>query len=484
MTGKTYAFLHRLYEASTLRIRIGDSLSEPIRLQRGLRQGCPLSPILFSIFINDILPEKPNREYPWDPTVECLLYADDLCLFARTPHRLQQLMDAVSVWTLRWHMTVGVNKCGVMRFPKHSHSRRRKELLRKDRIYREEMVPSEELSDTSANDAWEDELSDTSVSDPWDPREDERARTWLLQGQAIPVVDHYTYLGLEITPSLDRTVMITKRANAANRMLWLLRPLLVNQSIPLPIRADIVRTKLLPCCTYGAEVWGGVKDDCQMELVMQRAMELLVKGKVTRNTCPHILAIELDITPVYTLALEKRTRIITCGHHMSRVLHDLLLTINTFGTYAQTPIKGVLRVGGSAFYALSQKQLQDEASSQKRSREGGEVQKRQRLQQLATAKEKRIATVKEGDFFLDFCTTKQDQKSIGAFRWFGTLLASDAKALKEYILNGKPWNRCYLDAWYQHPELARGFSVLLRMRTYTWMPLGCHLDAAQPPLDR
>ena len=91
------------------------------------------------------------------------------------------------------------------------------------------------------------------------------------------------------------------------------------------------------------------------------------------------------------------------------------------------------------------------------------------LQQLATAKEKRIATVKEGDFFLDFCTTKQDQKSIGAFRWFGTLLASDAKALKEYILNGKPWNRCYLDAWYQHPELARGFSVLLRMRTYTWV---------------
>ena len=89
--------------------------------------------------------------------------------------------------------------------------------------------------------------------------------------------------------------------------------------------------------------------------------------------------------------------------------------------------------------------------------------------QLATAKEKRIATVKEGDFFLDFCTTKQDQKSIGAFRWFGTLLASDAKALKEYILNGKPWNRCYLDAWYQHPELARGFSVLLRMRTYTWV---------------
>lgn len=90
-------------------------------------------------------------------------------------------------------------------------------------------------------------------------------------------------------------------------------------------------------------------------------------------------------------------------------------------------------------------------------------------EQLATAKEKRIATVKEGDFFLDFCTTKQDQKSIGAFRWFGTLLASDAKALKEYILNGKPWNRCYLDAWYHHPELARGFSVILRMRTYTWV---------------
>ena len=36
-------------------------------------------------------------------------------------------------------------------------------------------------------------------------------------------------------------------------------------------------------------------------------------------------------------------------------------------------------------------------------------------------------------------------------------------------LNGKSWNRCYLDACYHHPELARGFSVLLRMRTYTWV---------------
>ena len=105
------------------------------------------------------------------------------------------------------------------------------------------------------------------------------------------------------------------------------------------------------------------------------------------------------------------------------------------------------------------------------------MQKRQRLQQLATAKEKRIATVKEGDFFLDFCTTKQHQKSIG------TLLttnasnasnASDAKALTP--------QRQALESL-----LPRRMVPASRTRARLQRPpphAHVHLGAAQPPLDR
>lgn len=57
VTGRTYSFIETLYSRSVMQIRVGESLSEPVELKRGLRQGCPMSPILFSIYINDILPE-------------------------------------------------------------------------------------------------------------------------------------------------------------------------------------------------------------------------------------------------------------------------------------------------------------------------------------------------------------------------------------------------------------------------------------------
>ncbi|KAH6597989.1 hypothetical protein BASA50_004061, partial [Batrachochytrium salamandrivorans] len=49
------AFLKALYTSSSARARAGSLLSDPFPVQRGVRQGCPLSGLLFNLFINDIL---------------------------------------------------------------------------------------------------------------------------------------------------------------------------------------------------------------------------------------------------------------------------------------------------------------------------------------------------------------------------------------------------------------------------------------------
>ncbi|KAH6591874.1 hypothetical protein BASA50_008474 [Batrachochytrium salamandrivorans] len=51
----TMNFLSALYSTSNARIRSGSLLSDPFPVQRGVRQGCPLSGLLFNVFINDIL---------------------------------------------------------------------------------------------------------------------------------------------------------------------------------------------------------------------------------------------------------------------------------------------------------------------------------------------------------------------------------------------------------------------------------------------
>ncbi|KAH9263389.1 hypothetical protein BASA83_013221 [Batrachochytrium salamandrivorans] len=52
---RTLAFLKALYISSSARARAGSLLSDPFPVQRGVRQGCPLSGLLFNLFTNDIL---------------------------------------------------------------------------------------------------------------------------------------------------------------------------------------------------------------------------------------------------------------------------------------------------------------------------------------------------------------------------------------------------------------------------------------------
>ncbi|KAH9276206.1 hypothetical protein BASA83_001480 [Batrachochytrium salamandrivorans] len=52
---RTPAFLKALYTSSSARARAGSLLSDPFPVQKGVRQGCPLSGLLFNLFINDIL---------------------------------------------------------------------------------------------------------------------------------------------------------------------------------------------------------------------------------------------------------------------------------------------------------------------------------------------------------------------------------------------------------------------------------------------
>ena len=55
ITGPTLRFIEGLYRTSSMRLRFpGGGLSDAFALLRGVRQGCPLSAILFDIFIDTL----------------------------------------------------------------------------------------------------------------------------------------------------------------------------------------------------------------------------------------------------------------------------------------------------------------------------------------------------------------------------------------------------------------------------------------------
>jgi len=87
---------------------------------RGVKQGCPLSPLRFSLYINDVdcLARDMRGAVTGvaDVRVTHMLYADDLSLTANEPDQLQMMLDRLSAYALRKGLNVNTSKSEVLHF--------------------------------------------------------------------------------------------------------------------------------------------------------------------------------------------------------------------------------------------------------------------------------------------------------------------------------------------------------------------------------
>jgi hypothetical protein len=101
------AFIRGLYGRSTIRVRLGHragaAFTAPFALLRGLPQGCPLSCILFNIFINDLFDRLPYGGVdipcsgPGTLSIPSLLFADNALGLAPSLPALGELCDHIAV---------------------------------------------------------------------------------------------------------------------------------------------------------------------------------------------------------------------------------------------------------------------------------------------------------------------------------------------------------------------------------------------------
>ncbi|KAH9245240.1 hypothetical protein BASA81_017290 [Batrachochytrium salamandrivorans] len=82
---RTLAFLKALYTSSSARARAGSLLSDPFPVQRGVRQGCPLSGLLFNCSSTTFsMVSHPSQSLDYRETrtpIRGLMYADDVAVF-------------------------------------------------------------------------------------------------------------------------------------------------------------------------------------------------------------------------------------------------------------------------------------------------------------------------------------------------------------------------------------------------------------------
>ena len=105
-----------IYSNSTVAVRTGkDSFTSAILQNRGVKQGCPLSPILFNIVLEGLLKHLNTSKAGYTLagyTINSLAYADDLCVMAKSKDDTQGLLDWCKEFTEWAGLTINVKKCG------------------------------------------------------------------------------------------------------------------------------------------------------------------------------------------------------------------------------------------------------------------------------------------------------------------------------------------------------------------------------------
>ena len=189
---------------------------------QGLRQGCVLSPTLFSIVINEIATSVANEGkhgiqlLPGLIELFILLFADDLALLSCSPHGLQVQLDCVHRLCMELGLKINTEKSKIMVFRKGGFLGRYEQ--------------------------------------------------WSIDGNQLEVVNKYVYLGFTFTTSMSLQESAKQLALKGKRALF--DVLRLHSRLEQMTRKKIFDSKIQPILLYSSEVWGVlVKDNNPTESV-------------------------------------------------------------------------------------------------------------------------------------------------------------------------------------------------------------------------
>jgi hypothetical protein len=108
----------RMYENFISKFKNIEGWSKEINCNIGVKQGCPLSPTIFGIYI-DKLGDCLEKKGFVGPTltgivINLLLYVDDIVLMERSPHDLENQLRILKDFLSNMSMTINIDKTKVM----------------------------------------------------------------------------------------------------------------------------------------------------------------------------------------------------------------------------------------------------------------------------------------------------------------------------------------------------------------------------------
>lgn len=136
-------YLSDLYRTAAVRLEVDREFSEELYPGRGVRQGDPLSPLLFNLIMDEILDAVPDQVgYDFlGRNINALAFADDLVLIGATREGTQRSLDGVMVALQRFGLELAPAKCAAFSIVPSGKSKKIKVLTESQFVAGDHLVP-------------------------------------------------------------------------------------------------------------------------------------------------------------------------------------------------------------------------------------------------------------------------------------------------------------------------------------------------------
>ena len=253
--GKVFKVIYNMYNDIKSCVSLFGSNSSLFTSSSGVRQGENLSPVLFSIYLNDLeyyLMENPNAGVQINSDNDyvsvlirlvVLLYADDTVILASNENDLQYTLDKFFDYCQTWKLRVNINKTKVLIFG-----------ARRTNSY-----------------------------------------SFHLGDNVIEITDKYKYLGIYFSQSrsfLNARKHIVEQAKKAMHLLYCRTN---NLNLPVDLQLKLFDHTVLPILTYACEIFSFENLD-MLEKVHTDFLRKISKSK--RSTPLYMLYAELGRYPL------------------------------------------------------------------------------------------------------------------------------------------------------------------------------------------
>ena len=281
--------IEQLYQDCDTDISLND-IQTTVSVKRGVKQGDVLSPNLFSSTLEIILR---NLDLPGGiningESLQYLLFADDIVLFAHSPDMLERMINLFNEET---------SKIGLIMHPGKTQ-------------WMKNNIPHGNTEESVK-----------------------------LNNIKLTKVENYIYLGRNINMENDIYPEIKRRKRAGWQSFVKLKNILMNSKLTSEVKAQIFNTHILPSLTYAAETWGTTECHEHELSIIQRQMERKITGvKIHHRISNKVLREKSKVKDIVDAIYEAKNR--WAGHIARRSDNRWTKRITEWRPYNYTRHRG------------------------------------------------------------------------------------------------------------------------------------------------